>query len=120
MDGIAFSGLCGGGIVEASKVFDSEEAPHEDEESSFGPFDFVELDFDIAGEDRCIFAGEIGETKQRLQSWVDDMEVHHRRFAEFGRERIKATGIHPDTFLQVALQLAVYFTHKRLAISHDQ
>ena len=116
MDGIAFTGLCGGGIVGASKFFDSDEADHGDH-ASFGPFNFEELRFDIAHDDRSAFADEIEETKAKLQSWIDGMEVCHRKFAEFGKERIKATGIHPDTFLQVALQVAIYITHKRFVFT---
>ena len=115
MDGIAFTGLGGGGIVGASKVFDSDEAVHGDDAATFGPFDFEELRFDVADDDRSAFADEIDRTKLRMQSWIDGLEVCHRKFEEFGRERIKATGIHPDTFLQVALQVAIYLTHKRLA-----
>ena len=116
MDGIAFTGLCGGGIVGASKVFDSDEADHGDH-ASFGLFNFEELRFDLADDGRSAFAEEIEGTKLRLQSWIDGMEVCHRKFDEFGKERIKATGIHPDTFLQVALQVAIYLTHKRFVIN---
>ena len=113
MDGIAFTGLCGGGIVGAAKVFDSDEEVRADG-AAFGPFNFEELIFQIAEDDhRSDFAEEIEETKIRLQSWIDSLEINHRKFSDFGKDRIKATGIHPDTFLQVALQVAVYLTHKR-------
>ena len=112
MDGIAFTGLCGGGIVGASKVFDSEDDVQGDH-AAFGTFDFDELNFQINGDDRSTFSNEIELTRTRLQSWIDGLEINHRKFADFGKERIKATGIHPDTFLQVALQVAVFLTHKR-------
>ena len=112
MDGIAFTGLCGGGIVGAAKVFDSDEE-FEGDHAAFGPFDFEELNFHITDDDRKDFTEEIEETKIILQSWIDSLEINHRKFEDFGKERIKATGIHPDTFMQVALQVAVYLTHKR-------
>ena len=112
MDGIAFTGLCGGGIVGAAKVFDSDEEVNGDD-AAFGPFDFEELNFQIADDDRNAFTDKIEETKTKLQSWIDSLEINHRKFEDFGKERIKATGIHPDTFLQVALQVAIYLTHRR-------
>ncbi|KAK7066058.1 hypothetical protein SK128_011121 [Halocaridina rubra] len=55
---------------------------------------------------------EIEDAKVSLQSLVDDLEMTCFNFTGFGKNFIKSQKLSPDSFLQMAIQLAFYRIHK--------
>ncbi|XP_068244229.1 carnitine O-acetyltransferase-like isoform X1 [Palaemon carinicauda] len=55
---------------------------------------------------------EIEDAKVSLQSLVDDLEMTCFNFTGFGKDFIKSQKLSPDSFLQMAIQLAFYRIHK--------
>ncbi|NWZ72304.1 OCTC octanoyltransferase, partial [Acrocephalus arundinaceus] len=56
---------------------------------------------------------EIGCTKELYYKKVSDLQVVSYAFTSFGKALIRKRKFHPDTFVQLALQLAYYKCHGR-------
>ncbi|OXB67677.1 hypothetical protein ASZ78_015209 [Callipepla squamata] len=56
---------------------------------------------------------EIGRTKEIYYEKVSDLQLACYAFTSFGKALIKKRKLHPDTFVQLALQLAYYKCHGR-------
>ncbi|NXJ16318.1 OCTC octanoyltransferase, partial [Odontophorus gujanensis] len=56
---------------------------------------------------------EIGRTKEMYYEKVSDLQLACYAFTSFGKALIKKRKLHPDTFVQLALQLAYYKCHGR-------
>ncbi|KAM9387715.1 peroxisomal carnitine O-octanoyltransferase [Phaethornis superciliosus] len=56
---------------------------------------------------------EIGHTKEWYYKKVSDAQIVVYAFTSFGKGLIKKKKLHPDTFVQLALQLAFYKCHGR-------
>ncbi|NXU72525.1 OCTC octanoyltransferase, partial [Oreotrochilus melanogaster] len=56
---------------------------------------------------------EIGHTKEWYYKKVSDVQIVTYAFTSFGKGLIKKKKLHPDTFVQLALQLAFYKCHGR-------
>jgi carnitine O-octanoyltransferase len=71
----------------------------------------------LVQEIKLIVEEEIGlaasELKLSILSRADDIDFHLCEFQKFGKSRIKEMKVHPDTFVQVALQVAAFKTHHR-------
>ncbi|XP_075994468.1 peroxisomal carnitine O-octanoyltransferase isoform X1 [Genypterus blacodes] len=57
---------------------------------------------------------DIASAKQQYLEMTQDLQVVSYAFTSFGKEAIKQRKLHPDTFVQLALQLAYYRMHGRL------
>ncbi|CAI5788801.1 peroxisomal carnitine O-octanoyltransferase [Podarcis lilfordi] len=53
----------------------------------------------------------IAHSKEQYEKQVSDVEVVNYAFTTFGKALIKKQQLHPDTFVQLALQLAYYKRH---------
>ncbi|KAM9287816.1 peroxisomal carnitine O-octanoyltransferase isoform 2-T4 [Cariama cristata] len=56
---------------------------------------------------------EIGRTKELYYKKVSDLQLVTYAFTSFGKALIRKKKLHPDTFVQLALQLAYYKYHGR-------
>ncbi|XP_035174821.1 peroxisomal carnitine O-octanoyltransferase [Oxyura jamaicensis] len=56
---------------------------------------------------------EIGRTKEIYYKKVSELELVSYAFTSFGKALIRKKKLHPDTFVQLALQLAYYKCHGR-------
>ncbi|KAM4685371.1 peroxisomal carnitine O-octanoyltransferase [Amazona ochrocephala] len=56
---------------------------------------------------------EIGYAKEVYYKKVSDLQLVHYAFTSFGKALIKKQKFHPDTFVQLAIQLAYYKCHGR-------
>ncbi|NWV14980.1 OCTC octanoyltransferase, partial [Ptilonorhynchus violaceus] len=56
---------------------------------------------------------EIGRTKELYYKKVSDLQLVSYAFTSFGKALIRKRKLHPDTFVQLALQLAYYKCHGR-------
>ncbi|NWS60128.1 OCTC octanoyltransferase, partial [Chunga burmeisteri] len=56
---------------------------------------------------------EIGRTKELYYKKVSDLQLVTYAFTSFGKALIRKKKLHPDTFVQLALQLAYYKCHGR-------
>uniref|UniRef100_A0A8C3KT96 Peroxisomal carnitine O-octanoyltransferase n=1 Tax=Calidris pygmaea TaxID=425635 RepID=A0A8C3KT96_9CHAR len=56
---------------------------------------------------------EIGRAKELYYKKVSDLQLVHYAFTSFGKALIRKKKLHPDTFVQLALQLAYYKCHGR-------
>ncbi|NXF36835.1 OCTC octanoyltransferase, partial [Nyctibius bracteatus] len=56
---------------------------------------------------------EIGRTKELYYKKVSDLQLVNYVFTAFGKALIRKKKLHPDTFVQLALQLAYYKCHGR-------
>ncbi|NWW01485.1 OCTC octanoyltransferase, partial [Oreocharis arfaki] len=56
---------------------------------------------------------EIGHTKELYYKKVSDLQLVSYAFTSFGKALIRKRKLHPDTFVQLALQLAYYKCHGR-------
>ncbi|NXT72455.1 OCTC octanoyltransferase, partial [Chaetops frenatus] len=56
---------------------------------------------------------EIGRTKELYYKKVSDLQLVSYAFTAFGKALIRKRKLHPDTFVQLALQLAYYKCHGR-------
>ncbi|XP_064300756.1 peroxisomal carnitine O-octanoyltransferase [Phalacrocorax carbo] len=56
---------------------------------------------------------EIGRTKEFYYKKVSDLQVVSYAFTSFGKTLMRQKKLHPDTFVQLALQLAYYKCHGR-------
>ncbi|XP_076455355.1 uncharacterized protein LOC143289937 [Babylonia areolata] len=62
---------------------------------------------------------DIARAKEEVDRNVQRPGLCGRRFNEFGREFPKSQGISPDTFLQLAIQMAYYRMHGRMAMTYE-
>ena len=111
MDGMVLASMAVWTIADYIKHSDKEKENPEAEESDV-PNAVDELVFDFPS-NRSDFLSVLDETATAMRTWHDDFDVKHRVFDGFGRSEIKKVGIHPDTFVQVAMQVAIYLTHQR-------
>ncbi|XP_027576396.2 peroxisomal carnitine O-octanoyltransferase isoform X1 [Pipra filicauda] len=56
---------------------------------------------------------EIGRTKELYYKQVSDLQLVSYAFTSFGKALLRKKKLHPDTFVQLALQLAYYKCHGR-------
>ncbi|XP_032551808.1 peroxisomal carnitine O-octanoyltransferase isoform X2 [Chiroxiphia lanceolata] len=56
---------------------------------------------------------EIGRTKELYYKQVSDLQLVSYAFTSFGKALLRKKKLHPDTFVQLALQLAYYKCHRR-------
>ncbi len=56
---------------------------------------------------------EIIKAKEEFLTRASDLKGHLHAFGKFGKARIKDMKIHPDTFIQVCIQVAAYKSHGR-------
>ncbi|XP_069050893.1 peroxisomal carnitine O-octanoyltransferase [Lepisosteus oculatus] len=56
---------------------------------------------------------DIALAKQRYRESARDLQVVSYAFTSFGKAAIKRKKLHPDTFVQLALQLAYYRLHRK-------
>lgn len=69
----------------------------------------TELDFTV---DDYIIEG-IAKARAEVEAKVKELYCKLMVFDRFGKDRMKEIQIHPDTFVQIALQTAIYKTHQR-------
>ncbi|NXF03069.1 OCTC octanoyltransferase, partial [Smithornis capensis] len=55
---------------------------------------------------------EIGRTKELYYKKISDLKLVSYAFTSFGKALIRKKKLHPDTFVQLALQLAYYKCHR--------
>ena len=55
----------------------------------------------------------ISKTAEQLTMKMADYWPQFKAFPGFGKTRIKEMKIHPDTFMQLAIQIAAFKTHNR-------
>nr|XP_033787107.1 peroxisomal carnitine O-octanoyltransferase isoform X2 [Geotrypetes seraphini] len=56
---------------------------------------------------------DIRLAKEEYQQQASDVQLISHAFTSFGKKLVKELKLHPDTFVQLALQLAYYKLHKR-------
>ncbi|XP_034030719.1 peroxisomal carnitine O-octanoyltransferase [Thalassophryne amazonica] len=56
---------------------------------------------------------DISDAKQRYRETTQDLQLVVYAFTDFGKAAIKQRKLHPDTFVQLAMQLAYYKKHGR-------
>jgi len=54
----------------------------------------------------------ISKAKTNLDQLVNEVDIHVLHFKDFGKNEIKSLGFSPDSFIQIALQLAFYLLQK--------
>ncbi|KAF7656061.1 hypothetical protein LDENG_00046780 [Lucifuga dentata] len=62
---------------------------------------------------------DISHAKQQYLETTQDLQVVCYAFSGFGKAAIKQRKLHPDTFVQMALQLAYYRMHGRLGSCYE-
>uniref|UniRef100_A0A3P8VSZ2 Carnitine O-acetyltransferase b n=1 Tax=Cynoglossus semilaevis TaxID=244447 RepID=A0A3P8VSZ2_CYNSE len=62
---------------------------------------------------------DIEHAKQNLDILINDLDVNVFNFKKFGKELPKTQGLSPNSFFQVALQLAYYRVHNEVCPSCD-
>ena len=55
----------------------------------------------------------IPKAKNCILAKTKDLCFDYHVFPQFGKQRLKELKIHPDAFVQVVIQAAVYMTHRR-------
>ena len=61
----------------------------------------------------------IERASSEVVSLASDCEIVHLSFLHFGKGLIKRIGLHPDFFMQMAIQLATYRAHKQLFATYE-
>lgn len=61
----------------------------------------------------------IPEARKALLATAEDLNMNYYKFSLFGKEKLKAVGIHPDAFMQVMLQVAIYKTHGKSLATYE-
>lgn len=80
------------------------------------PLDAVqELYFDMTPE----LSDMVAQAQQELAKRAQSAWGHLLTYSKYGKNEIKAMKIHPDTFFQVALQIAAFKTHKRALSTYE-
>ncbi|KAM7363901.1 carnitine O-octanoyltransferase isoform 1-T3 [Cochliomyia hominivorax] len=62
---------------------------------------------------------EIERVKRVCDDRRNDVLITHDIFQDYGKEYIKACKLHPDSFVQVVMQLAYYEMHKEIAPTYE-
>lgn len=55
----------------------------------------------------------ISTARNEFLKAAEDVSMEYHVFSDFGKKRIKEMGFHPDAFVQVLLQAAIFKTHNR-------
>ena len=112
-DGMTSAELCGftlrDVVMSKSKPKPKTENNNHLEEASNEELEIDELEFDIDEEVR----DAIELSRSSHTSRLDNFSARLLTFEGYGKDRIKEMKIHPDTFVQIALQIAAYKTHNR-------
>ncbi|KAB7494235.1 Peroxisomal carnitine O-octanoyltransferase [Armadillidium nasatum] len=61
----------------------------------------------------------IGKIKVLSKAMIDGVDIRISFFNDFGKNWIKTQNLHPDSFLQCALQLAYYKLHDKFAPTYE-
>lgn len=61
----------------------------------------------------------IPEARTALLKQAEDLKMNYFKFSLFGKEKLKVAGIHPDAFMQVMLQVAIYKTHGKSLSTYE-
>ncbi len=56
---------------------------------------------------------EIESARKELLAKAENVQAHLHVFDKFGKTRIKEMKVHPDTFLQICIQVAAFKAHGR-------
>ncbi|KAL4629625.1 carnitine O-acetyltransferase-like isoform X1 [Arapaima gigas] len=62
---------------------------------------------------------DIEQAKQSLDILINDLDINCFTFRRFGKDFPKGLGLSPNSFIQVALQLAYYRVHREICASCD-
>ncbi|XP_067140741.1 carnitine O-acetyltransferase-like isoform X2 [Centruroides vittatus] len=62
---------------------------------------------------------DIEEAERDLDVLISDLEMSCFQYRGFGREFVKSQRLSPDSFIQIALQLAFYRLHKQLGATYE-
>ena len=62
---------------------------------------------------------EIKKVKQLTEGFRGSVHMKYEQFTGFGKKLIKQQKVHPDCFIQMALQLAYFKIHKKLAPTYE-
>lgn len=74
-----------------------------------------EMKFDI--DEKIKF--EIKRVKEMTDSFRGSVDIKHECYSEYGKKIMKMHKIHPDSYVQMALQLAYFRLHKKLAPTYE-
>lgn len=94
-------------------VWDEEE--HQDSEFAFTNPSAKELLFRVDEET----VGDISEGRRLFKSYSDDIDFVYFEFRDFGRDFVKPYRLYPDSWVQMALQLAYYLKYLRPAPTYE-
>ena len=106
--------MAGIGVLEASKDKTDLDEAKKVMAASEVTFKIEELSFDLGGR-RDHFQSLLAKTQRKVDREKADLKVELKKLTSFGKNDVKEVGIHPDTFVQIALQIASYLTHGRQA-----
>ncbi|KAK7872854.1 hypothetical protein R5R35_006725 [Gryllus longicercus] len=84
-------------------------------DSQMKALDPEELTFTLDSE----MNSELEKAKAELVSKTSLVAVVHENFAEYGRDFVQSHRLHPDSFTQMALQLAYYRMHGKPAATYE-
>lgn len=62
---------------------------------------------------------DIEEAERDLDMLINDLEMSCFQYQGFGKEFVKSQRLSPDSFIQIALQLAFYRLHKQLGATYE-
>ena len=115
-DGMTSAELCGytlKDVVMSKSKPELEPKPNPENnhfiETSNKEIEIDELEFDIDEEIRDAIESSRSRHAIRLENFFARLLT----FDGYGKDRIKQMRIHPDTFVQIALQVAAFKTHNR-------
>ncbi|XP_064614133.1 peroxisomal carnitine O-octanoyltransferase-like [Liolophura sinensis] len=66
-----------------------------------------------------VITDAISKAKLLNRSFADNLEVFNSTFTDFGKSLLKSVKVHPDTCVQMALQLAYYRMYKKPAPTYE-
>lgn len=115
IDGLVSGTLAGVGVLEAAKDKTDLDEAKKDLMASEVKFEVEELSFEFR-EKRDHFKSLLANTQRRVERKKSDLRIELKKVVAFGKSDLKEVGIHPDTFVQIALQIASYLTHSRQAL----